>query len=146
MVIGGPEVAGVHHGAPFQAGLGGQGGEGDVGQVRLTHGDGVPLVLGGEQGAVGVGPALDGAAGEFLHGVGEGVHGSGVAVAGDGDGGEDQLGGGVAGGVIIAGLFHRNVGVVLGDLKVLGQGGNAGQHHQGSQQQGKQLFHCELPP
>ena len=137
MLVVGPEVAGVHHGHPLQASLGGQGGEAQVGDIHAAHhGAGlqvVQLALGGGTGAVGVDIAGQGAAGQGLNGLLEGVHCGGVGVAGDGDGGEVEGEGGIAGRVILGRL---GIGGLLGNA----DGGNGQQHHCGHQD-GKKLFH-----
>ena len=137
VVIVGPEVAGVDHGHPLQASLGGQGGEADVGDVHAAHhGAGlqvVQLALGGGAGAVGVDIAGHGAAGQSLNGLLEGVHCGGVGVAGDGDGGEVEGEGRIAGCVILGRL---GIGGLLGNAD-----GDDGQQHHCSHQDGKKLFH-----
>ena len=95
MLIAVPEISSADHFAPLKTRLGGKGLEGDVSDVSAaghTAGvDGIPLILGGEEGGVGINITGDGAAGEFGNFVSEDLHGFAVPVGAECVCGENQI-------------------------------------------------------
>ena len=149
-----PEVSSTDHFAPCQVGLGGQGLEGDPCEVSaaigLAHVDGVPFVLGGEQGGVSVNGAGDGAAGQLLNLFCEDGHGLAVPVSAGRVCGEDQVDSGIvcsSGDIFCGSVSSRSVssGSICGrsvSSRLAGAAtGDQAENHDHCENQSDQFFH-----